>query len=71
VDQLVGVAEAGAGWSVRAAELGALLRELRHLDRGELARRGAAAQVLAARYDWATVALRYEAAYAEVLDGMR
>jgi glycosyltransferase involved in cell wall biosynthesis len=68
VDQLVGVAEAGAGWSVRAAELGALLRELRHLDHEERAGRRAAAQGLAARYDWATVALRYETAYAEVLD---
>jgi glycosyltransferase involved in cell wall biosynthesis len=70
VDELVGVAEAGAGWTVRPAELGALLRDLRHLDTEERARRSSAARKLAARYDWAAVALRYETAYAEVLDRM-
>jgi glycosyltransferase involved in cell wall biosynthesis len=70
VDELVGVAEVGAGWAVRPAELGALLRDLRHLDGDEQARRSSAARALATRYDWPTVALRYEAAYAEVLDRM-
>jgi glycosyltransferase involved in cell wall biosynthesis len=68
VDELVGVAQAGAGWAVRPAELGALLRDLRQLDGDERARRSSAARMLAARYDWATVALRYEKVYAEVLD---
>jgi glycosyltransferase involved in cell wall biosynthesis len=70
VEELVGVAEAGAGWAVRPAELGALLRDLRQLDGDERARRSSAARALAARYDWPTVALRYEKAYAEVLDQM-
>jgi glycosyltransferase involved in cell wall biosynthesis len=68
VDRLVGVGQAGAGWSVPPAELGALLRALRRLDDAELASRGSAARGLAARYDWAEVARRYEAAYVEVLD---
>jgi glycosyltransferase involved in cell wall biosynthesis len=70
VGELVGVVEAGAGWAVRPAELGVLLRDLRHLDGDERARLSSAARRLAARYDWATVALRYEKAYAEVLDRM-
>jgi glycosyltransferase involved in cell wall biosynthesis len=61
VDRLVGVSQAGAGWSVRASELGPLLRRL---DGAELARRVAETRALAARYDWTAIAARYEAAYA-------
>jgi glycosyltransferase involved in cell wall biosynthesis len=68
VDRLVGVAAAGAGWSATPSELGALLRSVWELDDRERARRGAAARALSARYDWATIGLRYEAAYAELLD---
>jgi glycosyltransferase involved in cell wall biosynthesis len=71
VDRLVGVVEAGAGWSAGPAELGGLLRTLQHLDHAELARRSSAARAVAARYDWVRVALGYEAAYARVLDGVR
>jgi glycosyltransferase involved in cell wall biosynthesis len=70
VDRLVGVVRAGAGWSVLPADLGELLRGLQHLDHGERTRRRSAAQALASRYDWETVALRYETAYAKVLDRM-
>jgi glycosyltransferase involved in cell wall biosynthesis len=69
VDRLVGVATAGAGWSAAPSELGALLRSVRDLDETERARRAVAARALSARYDWATVGLRYEAAYADILDG--
>jgi glycosyltransferase involved in cell wall biosynthesis len=68
VDRLVGVAGAGAGWSVPPEELGALLRAVARLDDAELASRGATARSLAARYDWAAVALGYETAYADVLE---
>ena len=61
VDRLVGVTQAGAGWSVRASELGPLLRRL---DGAERARRAAETRALAARYDWTAIAARYEAAYA-------
>jgi glycosyltransferase involved in cell wall biosynthesis len=70
VNHLVEVAGTGAGWSVRPAELGALLRGLQHLDHLERARRSSAARALAGRYDWAEVARRYEAAYAEALERM-
>jgi glycosyltransferase involved in cell wall biosynthesis len=70
VNQLVDVVSAGAGWSVSAAELGGFLRTLEQLDPDERARRSSAARTLAARYDWDTVALSYEAAYAKVLDRM-
>jgi glycosyltransferase involved in cell wall biosynthesis len=69
VDRLVGVVAAGAGWSAAPSELGELLCSVRDLDDRERARRAAAARALSARYDWATVGLRYEAAYAEILDG--
>jgi glycosyltransferase involved in cell wall biosynthesis len=70
VNQLVDVVSAGAGWSVSAAELGGFLRTLEQFDPDERARRSSAARTLAARYDWDTVALSYEAAYAKVLDRM-
>jgi glycosyltransferase involved in cell wall biosynthesis len=69
VDRLVGAVAAGAGWSASPVELGALLRRLQHLDGEERERRAAAARALAARYDWASIARRYEAAYTGVLDG--
>jgi glycosyltransferase involved in cell wall biosynthesis len=70
VDRLVGVVAAGAGWSVAPSGLGALLRSVRDLDDRERARRAAAARALSARYDWATVGLRYEATYAETLNSV-
>jgi glycosyltransferase involved in cell wall biosynthesis len=68
VDELVGVVAAGAGWSAAPADLGALLRRLQHLDGWERESRAAAARALAARYDWTSVARRYEAAYTRVLE---
>jgi glycosyltransferase involved in cell wall biosynthesis len=70
VDRLVGVVAAGAGWSAAPSELAARLCTLRDLDDRERARRATAARALSARYDWATVALRYEAAYAGVLSSL-
>jgi poly(glycerol-phosphate) alpha-glucosyltransferase len=67
VDQLVDVSGAGAGWVADQPELGRLLRRLESLDPRERARRARAARDLAARYDWAAVAVRYEAAYARVI----
>jgi glycosyltransferase involved in cell wall biosynthesis len=64
VDRLVGVAQAGAGWSVRESELGSALRRF---DGDERARRAAATRALAARYDWAAIAARYEATFAGVI----
>jgi glycosyltransferase involved in cell wall biosynthesis len=71
VDRLVGVVAAGAGWSAAPAEFGVLLRSLWWLDDRERARHAAAARALAARYDWATVVLRYEDAYAGILESSR
>jgi glycosyltransferase involved in cell wall biosynthesis len=67
VDRLVGVVAAGAGWSAAPAELGALLRRLQRLDGREWEARAVAARTLADRYDWTSVARRYEAAYLRVL----
>jgi glycosyltransferase involved in cell wall biosynthesis len=60
VDRLVGVTQAGAGWSVRGSELGPVLCRLAGDER---AKRAAEARALAARYDWTAIAARYEAAY--------
>jgi glycosyltransferase involved in cell wall biosynthesis len=70
VDRLVGVVAAGAGWSAAPSELGALLRSVRDLDDRERAGRSAATRALSARYDWATIGLRYEAAYTEMLNSV-
>jgi glycosyltransferase involved in cell wall biosynthesis len=67
VERLVGVEGAGAGWAVAEAQLGVLLHTLRDEGRAELVARGVAARRLAGRYDWGTVAQRYEAAYERVL----
>jgi glycosyltransferase involved in cell wall biosynthesis len=67
VERLVGVEGAGAGWAVPETQLGALLRRLPDAARAELVARGVAARRLADRYDWDTVAERYEAAYERVL----
>jgi len=71
VDRLVGVSEARAGWVAEAPELGALLRGLQALDPSDRDSRAQAARTLAARYDWAAVAARYEAAYARVISPAR
>jgi glycosyltransferase involved in cell wall biosynthesis len=71
VDQLVGVNDADAGWVADGPELGALLRRLQSLDPREQDSRARAARALAAQYDWAAVAARYEAAYARVISTMR
>jgi glycosyltransferase involved in cell wall biosynthesis len=64
VDRLVGVTQAGAGWSARPSELGSVLRRI---DGGERARRVARTRALAVRYDWAAIAARYEATYAGLI----
>jgi glycosyltransferase involved in cell wall biosynthesis len=68
VDRLVGVSQAGAGWSVRGSELGPLLRRL---DGDERARRAAETRALAARYDWTAIAACYEAAFAGLTGARR
>jgi glycosyltransferase involved in cell wall biosynthesis len=67
VDHLVRVAEAGAGWAVAPAELGALLQRLECLDAADRQHRAEAARALAAQYDWSEIASSYESAYARVL----
>jgi glycosyltransferase involved in cell wall biosynthesis len=67
VDRLVGVRGAGAGWVAEPPELGALLRRLESLGSDAWTIRAQAACALAARYDWAAVAARYEAEYARVV----
>jgi glycosyltransferase involved in cell wall biosynthesis len=71
VDRLVGVSDARAGWVAETPQLGALLRRLASLDSLERERRAHAARALAARYDWAAVAARYEATYARVVSTAR
>jgi glycosyltransferase involved in cell wall biosynthesis len=60
VDRVTGVAAAGAGWVVSEADIGTVLRGL---GTDELSKRARAALLLSKRYDWASVAARYEAAY--------
>jgi glycosyltransferase involved in cell wall biosynthesis len=67
VDRLVPVTRVGAGWAAAPGELDAVLRRLESLDGRERARRARAARALAARYDWAGVAARYEAVFAEIV----
>jgi glycosyltransferase involved in cell wall biosynthesis len=67
VDRLVPVADAGAGWVAAPQELGAVLRELEHLEPAAWRARADRARALAARYEWTAVARRYEAAYRQVL----
>jgi glycosyltransferase involved in cell wall biosynthesis len=67
VDRLVGVVAAGAGWSASPEGLGALLRSLSQVT-DEWERRRVSARALASRYDWSSIARRYEAAYAGVLE---
>jgi glycosyltransferase involved in cell wall biosynthesis len=71
VDRLVGVRDAGAGWVVDPPELGALLGRLESLDSGQRAIRVHAARALAARYNWAAVTARYEAAYTGTISTTR
>jgi glycosyltransferase involved in cell wall biosynthesis len=71
VDRLVGVSDARAGWVAEARELGSVLRRLESLDAPERDRHARAARALAAGYDWATVAARYEAAYARAISQAR
>ena len=68
VDRLVGVVAARAGWSGSQEGLGALLRSLSHVTDEEWESRRVSARALASRYDWSSIARRYEAAYAGVLE---
>jgi glycosyltransferase involved in cell wall biosynthesis len=63
VEELIGIGAAGAGWVADEESLGSVLRHLQGEGRDELARRGRAALLLSRRYDWDSVARRYEAAY--------
>jgi glycosyltransferase involved in cell wall biosynthesis len=69
VDRLVGIADAGAGWVAAPDEFGTALRGLERLEPEEWRRLADRSRTLAARYDWAAVARRYEAAYEQVLAG--
>jgi glycosyltransferase involved in cell wall biosynthesis len=60
VEQLIGVDAAGAGWVATEERLGPLLRGL---DENQLERRRGAAVALSRRFDWDSIAARYEAAY--------
>jgi glycosyltransferase involved in cell wall biosynthesis len=67
VERLVGVGDAGAGWTAEPSALAPLLRRLESLDPAERARHAQAARALAARFDWAGVAARYEVAYGRAI----
>ena len=64
VERAVGVDAAGAGWMVSADRLGEWLGSV---DPDDIARRGRAARRLSERFDWTTIAARYEAAYESAL----
>lgn len=63
VGRLVDVETAGAGWIAREGGLGPLLRSLQGERKQELAERGRAAIAQSRRYDWRSVAERYESTY--------
>jgi glycosyltransferase involved in cell wall biosynthesis len=63
VGRLIDVETAGAGWIAREGDLGPLLRSLQGEGKQELAKRGRAAIAQSRRYDWRSVAERYEATY--------
>jgi glycosyltransferase involved in cell wall biosynthesis len=63
VGRSIDVEEAGAGWIVPEGGLAPLLRRLHGEERDELVRRGRAARSMARRYDWKSVAHRYEDLY--------
>jgi glycosyltransferase involved in cell wall biosynthesis len=71
VERLIGVDAAGAGWAVRDEDLGPLLRRLEVEGREEIQRRGRAALELSKRYDWDSVAQRYEVAYGRIGSRLR
>jgi glycosyltransferase involved in cell wall biosynthesis len=60
VERTIGVAAAGAGWIVSDGNVGRVLRDI---DKDAISQHGRAAHLLSKRYDWDTVAERYEAAY--------
>jgi hypothetical protein len=60
VERSIGVVAAGGGWVARDGDLGRVLRDV---ETQELERRGRAARLLSRRYDWDSVAERYEVAY--------
>jgi glycosyltransferase involved in cell wall biosynthesis len=67
VDRTIGVEAAGAGWVVNDDGLTAALERLETAGRDELLKRRTSAWSLARRYDWSSVAERYEAAYEGVV----
>jgi glycosyltransferase involved in cell wall biosynthesis len=67
VERAVGVSAAGAGWVVEPDRIGAVLRDLSHLDGAAWGAHADAARMLAARFDWEEIAAQYEAAYALAL----
>jgi glycosyltransferase involved in cell wall biosynthesis len=60
VERTIGVAAAGAGWVVSDGDVGRVLRDI---DKDDVSQHGRAAHLLSKRYDWDSVAERYEAAY--------
>jgi glycosyltransferase involved in cell wall biosynthesis len=64
VERLIEVGRAGAGWVADDDDVGPLLRGF---TKDELAQRGQAALELSERFDWDSVAERYEAAYRDAL----
>lgn len=64
VEGLIGVDAAGAGWAAGEGHLGSLLLGL---DENDLERRKGAAVALSRRFDWNSIAARYEDAYEHAL----
>ncbi len=67
VERVVGVAAAGAGWAPTHGQFGPTLEAVPHRDETAWQDKRAAARSLAAAYDWASVAARYEAVYQQLL----
>jgi glycosyltransferase involved in cell wall biosynthesis len=67
VERCVPVKESGAGWVASSPdEIGCILEAFANPDAGEREGLALAAEDLAARYEWPSIALRYEEAYASI-----
>jgi glycosyltransferase involved in cell wall biosynthesis len=67
VERCVPVRESGAGWVASSPdEIGCVLETFASLDASGREGMARAAENLAARYEWPTIARRYEEAYASI-----
>jgi glycosyltransferase involved in cell wall biosynthesis len=71
VGRLIDVETAGSGWTAGQGDLAPLLRSVQRQGKQELAKRGRAAIAQSRRYDWRSVAERYETTYARAVGSGR